>query len=529
MKKGLLLLAVFTFVLFAQVRTNRTTTTEKPVANDNIQTENTENKLEFYPTMGYQGLLKDNEGKLVADGTYKVSFKIYESSESKESIWKETQDVEIIKGIINCYIGAEEKLNLPFDKQYWLSVSVGDDELPRMIMSGTPYSLHARRIAEDAIIGGKNISVSKDEDGKIVLSGEGASSGSKALTNLDNTLMTDASNAYGVKSINSYNSSTNTGMDENVLYQGIYSYALGKLDSAFGDYSLALGYKNKARGDASLAIGWNTVALGDASISLGYLNKARGNFSLAGGYSSIASGLYSFGFGREVKATGDASFASGYNSEAEGGGSTALGMESKATGLHSFTGGYFCESLAEKSFSLGTECKILPKDLVPTDSDPHHSFCMGYKMNNYYNDSFMIGFDPASCGYSSLFVTSNKVCIGFSYDNIAEIYDSNYNSMLSLDRELLVNGRIVAMELNLQTEVWADYVFKDDYQLKPLSEVEDHIRNKGHLPGIIPEKEALEKGVNVGDVQVKLLEKIEELTLYIIEQDKRIKELEKVK
>ena len=58
-----------------------------------------------------------------------------------------------------------------------------------------------------------------------------------------------------------------------------------------------------------------------------------------------------------------------------------------------------------------------------------------------------------------------------------------------------------------------------------MSEVEQHIKKNGHLPGIITEKEALSKGVNVGEIQVKLLEKIEELTLYVIEQDKQIKEL----
>ena len=67
--------------------------------------------------------------------------------------------------------------------------------------------------------------------------------------------------------------------------------------------------------------------------------------------------------------------------------------------------------------------------------------------------------------------------------------------MYAIRSYYVVNGKIVGQELELKTNVWADYVFKDDYDLKPLSEVEDHIKENGHLPGIIPEEEALSKGV----------------------------------
>ena len=76
-------------------------------------------------------------------------------------------------------------------------------------------------------------------------------------------------------------------------------------------------------------------------------------------------------------------------------------------------------------------------------------------------------------------------------------------------------------------ENFADFVFNDDYQLRPLSEVNAFIETNGHLPEIPSAAEVKENGMSLVEMQVKLLQKIEELTLYMIEQQKRIEELEK--
>lgn len=91
--------------------------------------------------------------------------------------------------------------------------------------------------------------------------------------------------------------------------------------------------------------------------------------------------------------------------------------------------------------------------------------------------------------------------------------------------KLDVNGTIRAKELKIETTGWSDFVFDKNYNLPKLSEVERHIKEVNHLPGIPSEKEVLENGVNVVEMQAKLLQKIEELTLYIIEQDKQIQKL----
>ncbi|MDR0733150.1 MAG: hypothetical protein LBF08_03695 [Dysgonamonadaceae bacterium] len=91
--------------------------------------------------------------------------------------------------------------------------------------------------------------------------------------------------------------------------------------------------------------------------------------------------------------------------------------------------------------------------------------------------------------------------------------------------KLDVNGTIRAKEIKVQTG-WADFVFNDDYCLKPLSEVNSFIKANKHLPEIPSATEVdANEGVNLGEMQVKLLQKIEELTLYLIQQDNTIWEL----
>jgi hypothetical protein len=91
---------------------------------------------------------------------------------------------------------------------------------------------------------------------------------------------------------------------------------------------------------------------------------------------------------------------------------------------------------------------------------------------------------------------------------------------ISPTHKLSVNGTVRAKEVIVETAGWADYVFADDYALKPLAEVEAHIKQHKHLPGIPSAKEVAEEGVSVGEMQAKLLAKIEELTLHVIAQQK---------
>lgn len=94
--------------------------------------------------------------------------------------------------------------------------------------------------------------------------------------------------------------------------------------------------------------------------------------------------------------------------------------------------------------------------------------------------------------------------------------------------KLAVAGNIITEEVQVQLEAeWPDYVFSKDYRLASLEETESFIKTEGHLPNIPPAKEVAEKGIAIGDMNAKLLEKIEELTLHLIEMKKENNEMMK--
>ncbi len=88
---------------------------------------------------------------------------------------------------------------------------------------------------------------------------------------------------------------------------------------------------------------------------------------------------------------------------------------------------------------------------------------------------------------------------------------------------VIVDGRILAEEVRVQNSTaWPDYVFENDYQLLSLTELEESIKKNGHLPGIPSAKEIEDNGQHLGEVQIKMLRKIEELTLYVLQLQKEI-------
>jgi hypothetical protein len=95
------------------------------------------------------------------------------------------------------------------------------------------------------------------------------------------------------------------------------------------------------------------------------------------------------------------------------------------------------------------------------------------------------------------------------------------------DQMLTVKGKIHAQEVIVDLNVpLADYVFAKDYELMPLHRVEEYVQENSHLPEMPSATEVKENGLGMGEMQNKLLKKVEELTLYLIQQDKRIKALE---
>jgi len=121
-------------------------------------------KLQAQPpnTISYQGVLTDAGGNIVTDGSYNLTFKLYDNPTGGADIWQEVQLVTVTKGIFNVNLGNVSSLTISFDKPYWLGITVGaGSELsPRIELTSSAYSLMTRSIMNGQVV--KSINSLKD-------------------------------------------------------------------------------------------------------------------------------------------------------------------------------------------------------------------------------------------------------------------------------------------------------------------------------------------------------------------------------
>jgi trimeric autotransporter adhesin len=132
---------------------------------------------------------------------------------------------------------------------------------------------------------------------------------------------------------------------------------------------------------------------------------------------------------------------------------------------------------------------------------------------------------------------SNRLYISNTSATIPLIYGKFDSNQVGINTKNIpsgfafaVKGKIISEEVTVALQgdvIWPDYVFAKEYKLPNLLEVEKHIKERGHLINIPPAAQVLQNGFSLGDMNIKLLQKIEELTLYMIEQNKKLNEQQK--
>lgn len=146
--------------------------------------------------------------------------------------------------------------------------------------------------------------------------------------------------------------------------------------------------------------------------------------------------------------------------------------------------------------------------------------------NEQYNISSTAGLGVGLSAHDSetyaLYVADNSFDVRIPHR--LDIGETRYTNGYHNDWKLSVDGKIVAKEIVVTTDEaeWSDYVFDDDYKLRPLNEVELFIEANGHLPDVPSAKEVGCEGQDLGEMNAILLRKIEELTLYVIELEKKL-------
>ena len=125
-----------------------------------------------------------------------------------------------------------------------------------------------------------------------------------------------------------------------------------------------------------------------------------------------------------------------------------------------------------------------------------------------------------------LFGKSGSAIYGPHFSVNRNTGNAAFGSAFATGYKLSVDGKIICEELRVNlSETWPDYVFRKEYALLPVDKLGDYIKENGHLPNVPAAAEIDESGLDVGNMQRIMMEKIEELSLYIIEQQKQIKEL----
>ncbi|WP_456313323.1 hypothetical protein [Pseudomonas shirazensis] len=149
----------------------------------------------------------------------------------------------------------------------------------------------------------------------------------------------------------------------------------------------------------------------------------------------------------------------------------------------------------------------------------HNSFILrpGGSANGFLDNTFEIDVAHGIDNYETRIRFSGS---GNSFINSGNVGIGTINPKNKLD----VKGTIHSQEVKVDMLNWSDYVFKKNYNLPTLQEVEKHIKENGHLENIPSEKEVLNNGLNLGEMDAKLLQKIEELTLYIIDLNKKLEQ-----
>lgn len=290
-----------------------------------------------------------------------------------------------------------------------------------------------------------------------------------------------------------------------------------------------------------------------------------------GGYSSES--LRSSNIGQNNQARGYNSFASGYGCEASGHTSTAIGRNAKAIGHYSVALGNFVQATHNygvvigsgdsESFPLINETNSIMMGtnsenptLVITEGTFTRTGNVGIGLREPqaklhircdWDEDAGIILEPGQMQTGNAFIQlrdeNHKITVGTngamsitagakplslegSRVTLTGKVGVNTNNTVS-GYAFAVDGGIVTDEvLILDVEDWPDYVFGQNHRLMPLGELKAFINKNSHLPEIPSAQEVEENGVNVAEMQKLLLKKIEELTLYTVEQQRLIEELQ---
>jgi hypothetical protein len=148
----------------------------------------------------------------------------------------------------------------------------------------------------------------------------------------------------------------------------------------------------------------------------------------------------------------------------------------------------------------------------------------GFRQTNQYDRLLRLGTNPPNGTEKIVMELFTNGELTLYHDGLGSpftVFDENQFKLLQLEGTGLLRARKIRIDL----DTWADYVFEPQYKLMPLNELKTYVTIEKHLPGVPSAEEVEEEGIDLGEMNQVLLEKIEELTLYVIELNEEVGKL----
>lgn len=318
--------------------------------------------------------------------------------------------------------------------------------------------------------------------------------------------------------------SLSTGDGNSISSTASNSFASGLQNTLSKAQSFAFGASNNIGESYSGAFGIANTVQTPYSFALGYNNTVSGSHSTAIGKDVTVSGANSFVFGSDITNSRSYSFLVGFNAN-----DPAFSVEKGTSSSGPLVGIGTAIPQSRLDIRLEDQQDIIVQSEVPNTHAGlvfrHSDGTENWRIRSYSNFAGgygnMLAIMSAGQQKDNLWIVANKTLIGDFFD---------FDTCTDCDEfKLFVRKgiRTERVKVDIASGIWADYVFEEDYQLKPLAEVEEFIVENKHLPGVPSAKDVEAAGLDLAKMDAKLLEKVEELTLYIIALEKKIEEQER--
>lgn len=195
-------------------------------------------------------------------------------------------------------------------------------------------------------------------------------------------------------------------------------------------------------------------------------------------------------------------------------GKVGIGTTAPTSKLHIKSGSSGSTPHSYSKLSVEGNSHSMVEILTPNTSTAYFGFADP-------EDTYVSGMSYSHANDEMKFTVNNSTALFINSEGRMGIGTTNPEP----NSKLTVAGKIDSREIKVTVDAGADFVFEGDYDLKPLKEVEHYIKTNKHLPEIPSEKQMIDNGLLLGEMNIKLLQKVEELTLYTIEQQKLIEKL----